>query len=306
MPQFDVFASHNVFDPTGSQLETMLKHGKRAYDTYQTAMEWKDYLTGENRPSSKWHRVNEAGEKVEGGSKLFSRQRGKRMPRRSRTTRRRRPAYRRRRAFRRYAKRRGRIPMMWPQSKLIRCRVVSGGSFSGNTGAIGVNTFKCNSLADPTGNFSSILPLGTDQWAGMYTEYIVVGARYIVDVHASAATGSVLVGLNVMRSATTLTTYGHYMEMPGAKTVMMSSDADRGRLVANFSAKKHFKVTNLKDVGHLKADYSTTPGDPTDLAYMHLWCQDTTGSETCTVDCVIRAEFIVLLRESVQPARSQT
>lgn len=306
MPQFNPLFTHNAFDPTGGTLTSMVKHGKRAYDTYQAGKEVVDFLSGDNRPSTKWLRLNEVGERRQPRfSKNFPAT-PNRMAYRKRSYRRR-PA---RRGRKRYA-RRGRrvprtIPSLWPRKMMIKGVVASGGSFTGTAGAITAQALKCNSLSDPTGWISSQLPLGTDQWAGLYTKYVVVGARIICDFHATTATGGVNVGISRMDSATTLSAEAHYRELPSTRFHMMSSDADRCRIVQTFSTKKHFKVRRISDnTDRFGGSYSTSPGDPAELAYWHLWIGDSNGTDTATADFSFKIEFIIMLLSPVVPTRSQ-
>lgn len=195
---------------------------------------------------------------------------------------------------------------MWPLQKLVRFRVVTPFQISGAAGAITVGTLKANSLNDPTGFASAAYPLGFKEWAAMYKSYCVVGSRCLLRTHATAATGAVMYGINLLNTATTLTSYSHYQELPMTKARMLSADLDHSGLGLSYSAKKFWKIRKFKDAEQQHGTMAVTPSatDPTDIAYYHIWVQDTYGTDTATVEGTLTMEFVCLLFDPTTPSRS--
>lgn len=194
--------------------------------------------------------------------------------------------------------------MMFPSTKLVKFRVVESIAQASGAGAIQTFQFKLNSLNDPTGVLSASLPLGLDQWAAMYQRYVVVGTKVYLKAHAESVTGSIVYGLNIMQDSSALSNYKHYMEMPRTRSKLLSSDVDHSGLGVGWSLKKNEKVRKVKDAEDYHADFSTTPGDPTEIRYAHLWFQDVNSTSAATLEGVLTLEYVVLLFDPVSPARS--
>lgn len=211
---------------------------------------------------------------------------------------------RRRRNRRRGVIRRSRAVSLWPRKKLVKMRMVYTMASTTGAGTIQVYTIKANSLNDPTGTLTAQLPLGLDQWAAMYQQAIVVGGKIWVRMHSGSGTGSMMYGITLLNTATTLANHTYYMETPLTRSKMLSTDVDHSSVGMSFSAKKFFKVRKLMDAEDQHATFSTSPGDPTDLAYYHIWVQDTTAGEAQTWEAVVTQDFYVLLFDSIIPTRS--
>lgn len=195
-------------------------------------------------------------------------------------------------------------PLALPRSRLVRFRYVTSGQLSGATGTIATAMVKANDLNDPTGALSTALPLGLDQWAAQYQKYIVLGSKIIVRFNNTANTGMVAVGIHLDDDTTALTSVNHYKELPMTKQAVLTTQKDFALVKMNYSGKRFWKLTNIKDDSEQEAAFSTTPGSPTDIAYFHIYCQDFYGGHTATVDYQIEHEFICLLSEPVTLAQS--
>lgn len=218
-----------------------------------------------------------------------------------------RKVYRRKRRIRRKGRRRTRVTNMWPKMKLVRFRVVSPWSVTTGAGSIGVGAFKANGLNDPTGFAGAAYPLGLKEWAAMYKSYCVVASKCWVRAHNVSSTGSVMYGLTLLNNATSLTSYSHYLELPITRGKMLSPDVDHSALGLSFGAKRFYKVKKFMDADELHGTMTATPTatDPTDLAYYHLWVQDTYApTEVCTLEGTVTLEYTCLLFDSTTPSRS--
>lgn len=167
-----------------------------------------------------------------------------------------------------------RVPSLWAPSQLVKLRVVTAfTSTPDSAGQIKTYTLFWNTLNDPTSGLSQNLPLGLDQWAALYSRYCVVGARAFVKVHNVTSTGAVAYGLTSYEPGNTTAPTSHEaaLELPHTRSCILSPDMDHSGLGLSWSAKRAFKVRNLKDASELHGTLSTTPGSPASVARFYLW-----------------------------------
>lgn len=215
-----------------------------------------------------------------------------------------RPRRNRRRRGRRGIRRISRAVTLWPRQKLVKMKLAFYYSTITGTGTIAATAVKANSLNDPTGSLSAQLPLGLDQWAAMYQKYVVVGSKIWARCHNVSGTGSMMYGITLKNTASTLNDYTYYLESPMTRAKMLSSDVDHSSVGISYNAKRFWHVRKFHDAEDQHGAFSTTPGDPTDIAYYHLWVHDTSTSEAQTFEMVLTQEFYVLLFDPIVPARS--
>lgn len=204
----------------------------------------------------------------------------------------------------RFTKRKKFIPLALPRQRVVRMRVVARGSITANAGVVGIVKMKANSLNDPTTDFGATLPLGLDQWAAQYQKYIVLGCKVKARFIPTTATGPVNCGLHLADNNTALANTDHYKELPNTVQGICTTQKDYLTRVIKYSGKRFWRLTNIKDDSEQEAAFSTTPGDPTDLAYIHVYVQDMQGANNTTVEVQVEQEFIVLLTDPVTLAQS--
>lgn len=192
----------------------------------------------------------------------------------------------------------------WPREKLVKLKVVHSGSLSGNAGALNAYVFKANSLNDPTGTMGAGLTMGVDQLATLYGKYIVIGSRIKVRLHPTTITGACIAGIHLTKDSATLTDHDYYKELPLTSQRMLSPDIDLATIVNKYSAKRFWRLKNIKDDSEQEATFSTSPGSPTDECYYHFYIQDLNKTDNLTVEFQVEIEYICLLSEPTTPARS--
>lgn len=204
-----------------------------------------------------------------------------------------------------YGKRRRRLPpLALPASKVVRMRAVCAAVMNSTAGACGVATIKVNSLNDSTGAFSQILPCSLDQWAAQYQKYKVLGAKVTITAGPTSQTGPGIIGLHLADNTTALTSASHYKSLPNTVSKIVTTYHDLAKLTIKYSAKKFWKLTNIRDDTNQEANFSLAPNDPTDVAYVHVFAQDLVGSSNFNTDAQIQVEFIVLLTDPITLAES--
>lgn len=194
-------------------------------------------------------------------------------------------------------------PLTLPRSRVVRFRAVQPYAWT-SAGAIAVVAAKANSLNDPFAGFGSALPLGTDQWSSQYQKYIVLGSKITVRAMGTTNTGIGIVGIHLTDTASALANASHYKELPLTKQKLITTQKDYAVVKNFYKAKKFWRLTNIKDDSEQEAVFSTTPGDPTDIAYYHVYISDLVGSNNFNADLQIEMEWICLLTDPVTLAQS--
>jgi len=210
---------------------------------------------------------------------------------------------------RRFGRRRlRRVSLQWPRMRLVKFRVVTQINLSSTGGAGNVNQtlLQANSLSDPHMTASSNLPLGLDQWAAMYSKYVVVGSKHYTRVHNLSSTGAVMYGLTCRQTSESalLSSASEYLEQPRTVSKMLSPDVDHSGLGISFSSKKHFRVRKFMDAEDLHGSFSTTPTAPARLVYVSFWAEDVNKTQEFTLEGYLTSEYTVLLFDPIQPSRS--
>lgn len=290
-----------------SALEGVVKHVyKRARDAYEEHSNVAKQQKLEERFGSKRKRDSyDTGEEEYKRSRSGRSRSASKMPlvRRRFRPRRSRRSYRRKALVRR-ARRLPPARYLWEPSRLVKFTAVNYATYTGTSGAIGAVVLKANSLNDPFGGTGAELPLGLDQWAALYSKYKVVSSMIKVDAHPLTITGSAIIGVHCTDDSSALTDYKHYAELPHTRVQMVSPDIDIARLAVGYSARKMFNIKDLRDNSQIEGNFTTTPGDPTKIAYYHVFVQDGNSTETVTVELMIRITYTVLLFDRIMPARS--
>lgn len=218
-------------------------------------------------------------------------------------------AYRRKSTYKRSTRPRRRrltkrVPTLWPRRKLVKMRMVWNGTLTCTSGAFDLKTIKANSLNDPTGAINAQLPLGLDQWAAMYQKYTVVGSDIKVQAHLVSGTGAVQMGIALKEDSTSLADSNYYREYGRASVKLFTPDLDKMYLKSHYNGKRFEKVTKWEDNDEYQGTFSTTPGDPTNIRYYHLFAQDLNAANTADIEYTAELTFYVLLTDAIIPSRS--
>lgn len=210
--------------------------------------------------------------------------------------------------YRRAFKKRGRYPrpergIRW--ARTVELKMVMPISLSGAAGALDGFTCKANSLSDPSGAEGGWLPRYLDQWAGLYTKYKVMGSTITITGHTSDATGAAVTGISLRRDASLETGWFEYSEQkdPCVKKIT-SSDIDLFTLRLKYTPKKFWHLTRMKDADNQGAALSTTPSDPTDICYFHIYTQDFNSTNNCSAELHCEVKYLVYLYNPVEVAYS--
>lgn len=202
----------------------------------------------------------------------------------------------------------GRYMGAFPENKVVNLRYVD--IISLNPAAISVSEyiFRANSVHDPDYSGGGHQPLGYDQWTPFYNHYVVIGARISCQfIYSSGASPTgIIYGVYLRDDATTMTTGQEIMEQQLGKYRVAAasslSSPSVTTLTNNFSAKKFFNITDIKDNRDNLGAIVTT--SPTDGAFFHVWASTLDGTDLGDVDVVVTMNFIVSFSEPNNLAQS--
>lgn len=200
-----------------------------------------------------------------------------------------------------------------PKSKLVKMRYgVTTNLGHGGSGVVGYHVFQANSLYDPDTTGVGTQPIMRDQWANLYQNYVVVGAKIKITFatqSTSVTTQNSFVGIRLNDSSTLSDTDPANLAMHPRQKWTFLGTADGGRpmrtLTYGFSHKKFFKYKDLKDniddYKHSFTDVSVEPtGSDGRVPYFVMWTAPMQAAETPTsINTFVQIEYAVLLLDPV-------
>lgn len=202
---------------------------------------------------------------------------------------------------------RRRVPRaLTSREKVIRVKLVDGFTSAGSAaGALDVRLLNVMDITDPTSGHTNQQPLGYDEWKALYRKACVIGLSVRVRMHNKSSVG-VMFGITPMpenQGNTALTSYEHYMELPGTVSRLLSPDVDHSVLTYRLSPRKvlHLKSLRDEDAFHCVLPTETAP---TRTFWLNTWIQPIDQATQSAHECVIEYEFLVRLFDPIVPARS--
>lgn len=193
-----------------------------------------------------------------------------------------------------------------PKETIVEMTYVKGGSLDSTSGVIARQLFRANSIFDPDATGTGHQPLGHDQWAQLYTNYVVLSSD--ITVEFTPGYGQTVISVagvyNGPTITTALTTYEEYIEqgksfwtqVPGSQAIMPI------RRYAHFDAKKEFNVKDVKDnVARIGATFGANPPDQ---SAFYVWAQSLDQVTTSNVNYLAFIRYKVLMSEPTEVPQS--
>jgi len=214
-----------------------------------------------------------------------------RKPRKAKKVYKAKPAYRKRRArTSQYSSNIG-LPLR-KRVKLMYCE-----QFIVTPGLAGIpsyNRFLVNSMYDPNSTGLGHQPMGFDQWALHYSEYLVRGVKLTTTyTNVTAGNGPIRIGHTYQDNTTFDSDLTDRLERQRWKNnkLLMGAVDSKAVITSYYSAKKFFGVKDLLDEHQMTALTTTNPTLP---AYCFTWAQEATGTGSFIEDliCEVKIEFI--------------
>lgn len=215
-----------------------------------------------------------------------------------------------RRNYRRRGTRASRVNLMgyasgMPMVRRTKHRYVANISITSSTGLLSFNLFRANSLFDPEYTNIGHQPMGFDQMAALYNHYCVIGSRITLKAMPNQATdvNTAVFGVYISDDTTIpYTNYSGFMEAKRGTYKTLVNQRNQVSLSTNFSTKKFFNASDVKDIEYLWG----TPGtNPAEEAYFCIWYQNLENpGETSTHNFLVTVDYIAEWKEPKDLAQS--
>ena len=185
-----------------------------------------------------------------------------------------------------------------PPVRRANLRIAYAFNLTSTGGALASQAHSANDLFDPTTTVGTRKPMGFNNWADLYRDYVVVGSKIIVrPVHVSGASSYNPAIAGIILAETTTMPYNDYqgnLESRKGPTQIMRTNSGYvvKDLTCKFSAKKFFNISDIKD--NQERIGATTSATPTDQAFFIVWYQTlnaSTQESTFVVECDYIVEF---------------
>jgi len=167
----------------------------------------------------------------------------------------------------------------------------------GTVGAISKYVFRANSIYDPdlTGTGDSVLDYQT--FSSHYNHYVVTGAKITLKAYSSMGSNANVIGIMLNDDTTTPSYFSEVLMQSDSKFGIVGSDGKILTVTKNFSAKRFFNVTDVKD--NLDRIGSVMGSNPTDDAYFTVYALPMdVVTDTAPVRCVAIIDYIFHLSEA--------
>jgi len=193
----------------------------------------------------------------------------------------------------------------FPSNRVVKMRYVGSYEFTGASGVLDKYQFRLNGINDPDYTGIGHQPLGHDQWAMFYQEYIVLGAKVTVKWVFESGAQAVAVGGFIGPSTTlTATSYDLIEEQGKSKSRILPQSLDTRPVILThyFSTKKFYNLANVND--NKDSVGAVFGNNPTDQAILTIYAQalDKTTSIICQAHVTI--DYIVSLGKPKELAQS--
>lgn len=213
-------------------------------------------------------------------------------------------------------KRKARIPRTtlgaFPLTKIAKLRYCDQIVMNATAGVFASHLFRSNACFDPDFTGTGHQPMGYDQWAGLYTHYVVLGSKITVQfAHATTSdTSPLFCVVRLQRDSasfageslskimeTARSTYTSYANI-NVNTLGMSRPISR-----TYSTKKFMNVTDVNDnIARLGA---STLANPTEQAFFNVGCRSVSASgDANALDVIVTIDYIVEFSEPLVQAQS--
>lgn len=186
------------------------------------------------------------------------------------------------------------VPSGMPRTRRAILRYTTPINILASSGLLQRYLFRANSCYDPDYSGTGHQPMGWDQWTNLFNHYVVVGSKITVRCLTDNANAAPYVfGIHLQDKTTPpYTDWWGYNEakMGTQKAIKGGTGTTNPTLTCNYSAKKFYNITDIKD--NFARIGALTNTDPTEVAYFAVYLQNLTAvSETAfftvTIDYIV-------------------
>lgn len=184
-----------------------------------------------------------------------------------------------------------------PTTRLAKLRYVGQPVFNSSVGLIQTWKFSANGIFDPDITGTGHQPMGFDQWSAYYNHYTVVGARCTIRCMTTPSAGSYAPTLLALYlsddTSQPFTGASGYLESKKGPFVAFGIEDTKQKFLShNFSAKKFFNVSDMKD--NFDRLGALAGANPTEQAYFTLVHAPVyPGQTTQPMNLIVTLDYVV-------------
>lgn len=184
--------------------------------------------------------------------------------------------------------------------QIVKLRYVEFVTLDAGIGSVAYDTWRANGVFDPYVGVGGHQPLGHDQWAPFYDNYVVLGSKAtcFAEVYGTAASDSVwLIGNVGQTIGAPASNINQAIEQNKVKYTFLggkTSSKSLGKVSIYYSPKAVFGVKDVLDNGDLVGSLGST--DPPAPCYFHFQVGGNNPADNPTsVNCRVLIEYTVML-----------
>jgi hypothetical protein len=192
-----------------------------------------------------------------------------------------------------------------PRTKRVTMRYVSWVDLAGTSGALGTQIVGAGDLHDPDKTGVGHQPLGYDNWAALYSKYLVVKSTITAEFAQSSTSASVFGIYLSQANGITGTSWEELAEQGRGVHCLANtgSGAITKRLTLEYDAKRLMNLGNVKDnVDRLGGSFGSSPSG--DGMYFVIYTQPHDASTTIPVQIAYTIDYDVVVSEPKELVQS--
>lgn len=171
------------------------------------------------------------------------------------------------------------------------------------TAVTAYNVFRANSIFDPDATGTGHQPLSRDEYASLYENYTVLGAKCTATFIPNGYSYVVGVGLNNAAGTTPPATAARVAEDPQYSHRIMNYASDKTvSITRTYSAKRFHGIKDVMDDANQKATMGSNPAN--DPAFVVICGPADNTSDNPAVTVYVEISYIVRLTDRIQLVES--
>ncbi len=194
----------------------------------------------------------------------------------------------------------------FPSETQVRLRYVEKVSPASGAGALSDYVFSLNNVYDPNVTGTGHQPLGFDQWATFYANYVVTKATVKITPFVNTASTAAVWGMLATEKSTLSGTTFSAMIEQGISSYQLIINLGTVSPIKRsppltVNMRSFFNVDNVRDNPNIGA---LTTASPSEQCYLHIWHQDLGLAAAITVSYIVEIDYDVIFSQPKELAQS--
>lgn len=194
----------------------------------------------------------------------------------------------------------GRMTFGFPNSIVTKLRYADFFTLTAASGVVSSQIFRANSVFDPDFTGTGHQPMYFDQWAAIYDQYVVLGAKITAEFTSTSSTLSQIVGIVGDDDATISGVLTNLLEQNNGYSAVQHAGTGAKTITATFAPMEMFGV-DAKDDGSSQTPVTTNPSEEW---YWKCYSIFSDGLSATTTFLKVEIEYTVKFSELKSPTQS--